>query len=290
MLHTDTVIPFAFESLPVRGALVQLEKSWQRMLANHEYERPLQEILGHSAAASALIAHGLKYKSMITMQLSGDGPLSMLVMQCSSDLELRGMVRGDLPHADAGFRELVARANCAITVDGGDVERPYQGIVEVTGDNLAASLENYYQRSAQIPSHLALVSDPALAGGILLQQMPDRGDAPEDDWRRLGLLAGTLSVRDLAGGAGLDLLGRLFAEDDLRVFTRRDVVFRCRCSQERAENVLRLLGQADTEAACREYGSVDVTCEYCGETRTFDAVDLSRVFAGGPQAESDTVH
>ncbi len=290
MLHTDTIIPFAFESLPVRGALVQLEKSWQRMLANHEYERPLQDILGHAAAASALIAQGLKYKSMITMQLSGDGPLSMLVMQCSSDLELRGMARGDVPHADAAFSELVARANCAITVDGGDIERPYQGIVEVTGDNLAASLENYYQRSAQIPSHLALVSDPTLAGGILLQQMPDRGDAPEDDWRRLGLLAGTLSTRDLGGGAGLDLLGRLFAEDDLRVFTRRDVVFRCRCSQERAENVLRLLGQEDTEAACREYGSVDVTCEYCGETRTFDAVDLSRVFAGGPQAESDTVH
>lgn len=290
MLQTDTLIPFAFEALPVRGALVQLKKSWQRMQIGHRYERPVLEILGHSAAASTLIAQSLKFESLITMQLSGNGPLSMLVMQCTSDLELRGMARAKVPHDDAGFAELAARANCAITVDGGTIERPYQGIVEVTGDSLAASLEAYYARSAQIPTHLALIGEETLAGGLLLQQIPDENRPPTDDWRRLGLLARTLSTRDLTDGAGVDLLARLFAEDDLRVFTQREVVFRCRCTQQRAEEVLRLLGEADTRNACREYGHVDVTCEYCGRTRTFDEVDIARVFAGEPPPVSDTLH
>jgi molecular chaperone Hsp33 len=290
MLHTDTLIPFAFETLPVRGALVQLKKSWQRMQIGHRYERPVLEILGHSAAASTLIAQSLKFDSLITMQLSGNGPLSMLVMQCTSDLELRGMALATVPHEDAGFVEMAARANCAITVDGGEIDRPYQGIVEVSGESLAESLEGYYRHSAQIPTHLALIGEPTLAGGLLLQQIPEVGDPPLDDWRRLGLLAGTLSARDLVDGAGVDLLARLFAEDDLRVFRERDVVFRCRCSQQRAEDVLRLLGEEDTRSACREQGLVDVTCEYCGHTRSFDEVDISRVFAGHQPPASDTLH
>ncbi|HZW60196.1 MAG TPA: Hsp33 family molecular chaperone HslO [Woeseiaceae bacterium] len=290
MLNSDTLIPFAFESLPVRGALVQLKKSWQRMLIGHRYRRPVRDILGHAAAASALIAQGLKFDSRITMQLSGNGPLSMLVMQCTSALELRGMAHATVAHDDAGFAELAARANCAITVDGGAVEQPYQGIVEVTGDSLAASLEAYYARSAQIPTHLALVGESSLAGGLLLQQVPEEGGADADDWQRLGLLARTLSARDLAAGAGIPLLAKLFAEDDLRVFRARDVVFRCRCSRQRAADVLRLLGEEDTRAACREQGRVDVTCEYCGRTRCFDEVDLGRVFAGLAPPASDRVH
>jgi molecular chaperone Hsp33 len=227
---------------------------------------------------------------MITLQISGDGPLSMLVMQCSSKLELRGMAHADVPNQDAPYSELVSRANCAITVDGGDIERPYQGIVEVSGASLAESLEAYYRLSAQTLSHLTLIGEPNLAGGILLQQIPQAGGTREDDWRRLGLLAATLAPGDLADGAGLLLLSRLFAEDDLRVFKPRDVVFRCHCSQRRAEDVLRLLGQQDTEKACREQGAVDVTCEYCGRTRTFDEVDISRVFAGGRSPLSGSLH
>jgi len=289
-LQADILIPFAFEHLPVRGALVQLKKSWQRMQIGHRYQRPILEVMGHSAAASALIAQGLKYDSLITMQISGDGPLSMLVMQCTNRLELRGVAHGEAPHAEAGFSELVARANCAITVDGGEIERAYQGIVEVSGESLAASLEQYYARSAQVPSHLALVGEPTVAGGLLLQQIPQANDPPEDDWRRLGLLAGTLSADDLRDGAGIELLSRLFAEDDLRVFHSREVQFRCRCSRRRAEDVLRLVGRKEADAALREQGRVDVTCEYCGRTRGFDDVDIARLFAGEASPGSDTVH
>ena len=288
--HSDAVVPFVFESLPVRGALIQLQKSWQRMQLGHTYPMSVLETLGHSAAATGLIAHSLKFDGTITMQLSGNGPLSMLVMQCTSELELRGMASAPDLTAKASFEELVAQARCAITVDAGAMERPYQGIVEVTGGSLAMSLENYYTRSAQIPSHLQLVSEPSSCGGILLQQMPEKASPLEDDWRRLGILAATLGPEDIATGVGIDLLGRLFAEDDVRVFRPKAATFRCRCSRKRAEDVLKMLGEQETSAACAEKGRVDVTCEYCGRRRSFDAVDVTRLFSDHVIDASTRIH
>ena len=288
--HNDAVVPFVFESLPVRGALIQLQKSWQRMQLGHTYQTNVLETLGHSAAATGLIAQSLKFDGTITMQLSGDGPLAMLVMQCTSELELRGMASAPDLESHASFEELVSQARCAITVDAGAMDRPYQGIVEVTGESLANSLENYYARSAQIPSHIQLVSEPSSCGGILLQQVPGKASPLEDDWRRLGVLAATLGPDDIADGVGIDLLGKLFAEDDVRVFRPKAATFRCRCSRKRAEDVLRMLGSEETSAACTERGRVEVTCEYCGRTRSFDAIDVSRLFSDHAIEGTDRIH
>ena len=185
-LHNDAVIPFAFDMLPVRGAIIQLKSSWHRILMGHHYVDPIVEVLGHSAAASGLIAQSLKFDGTITLQISGSGPLSMLVMQCTNDLDLRGMASAPTASAAHSYAQLVSKARCAITVDGGAMERPYQGIVEVRGEALADSLKNYYARSAQVPSHLQLVSDRFVAGGIILQQVAGGAGLDADDWRRLG--------------------------------------------------------------------------------------------------------
>ena len=81
-----------------------------------------------------------------------------------------------------------------------------------------------------------------------------------------------------------------FAEDDVRVFKSREARFRSRCTQQKVEEVLRLLGEAETRAACEEQGKVDVICKYCGRLRTFVAVDVTRVFASQAVSGTDSVH
>lgn len=286
----DAVIPFVFESLPVRGALVQLESAWQRMQDGHDYVAPVSVVLGHAAAATALIAQSLKFDGSVTLQISGAGPLEMLVMQSTDDLDLRGMATAPDIGEAKGFAELVRGARCAVTVDAGAMDQPYQGIVEIESVSLAASLENYFARSVQVPSHLRLESSDTHCGGIILQQMPGEIVAGEDDWRRLGYLIATLRADDLADGATQDLLHKLFAEDDLRAFKARSLRFRCRCTQSRVEEVLRFLGETETRSALDEKGRVDVTCEYCGKVRSFDSVDVSRVFAEHVVDTSEGIH
>ena len=274
-MSADSVIPFAFETLPVRGALIHLGRSWRRMQRDHDYSPLLAETLGHAAAATGLIAQSLKFDGAITLQIQGSGALQMLVMQCTSVHEMRGMavMRDDATAQQ--FADLANGARCAITVDSG--ERPYQGIVAMDGESLSASLEQYFQRSVQVPSHIALVANAEVAGGILLQLMPGQSIDP-DDWNRLQFLVATLSAADLDGVAGLELLGKLFAEDDVRAYEARPVRFRCRCSAGKAEDVLKMIGEKEARLALEEQGNIEIVCEYCGRRRHFDAVDVERVF------------
>jgi len=149
-MSADQITPFVFDDLPVRGALIHLSRSWRRMLRDHQYDDIVRETLGHAAAATGLIAQSMKFDGAITLQIQGKANLHMLVMQCTSDLEVRGMASFDEVGDAVTFSDLMRNAHCAITVDTGD--RPHQGIVEIEQSSLANSLQNYFARSVQVQS------------------------------------------------------------------------------------------------------------------------------------------
>jgi len=270
----------------VRGALIHLSRTWRRMLRDHDYDALVRETLGHAAAATGLIAQSLKFDGAITLQIQSSGTLQMLVMQCTSELDLRGMAAVEEGTAATSFAELTSKAHCAVTVDAGD--RPYQGIVDIDDTSLAASLEHYFARSVQVPSHVALLASDEFAAGILLQQVP--GDPiGEDDWNRLHFLIDTLSPGDFESDTSLELIGKLFAEDDVRVYEPRPVNFRCRCSARKVEDVLKMLGEEEARQTLEEQGDIEVICEYCGRRRHFDAVDVERLFADNVISGPDLV-
>lgn len=285
-MSADTVIPFGFEKLPVRGALIHLSQSWRRMLRDHDYGALITETLGHAAAATGLIAQSLKFDGVITLQIQSQGDLRMLVMQSTSELELRGMASASPDSQAKTFDELIKEGHCAVTVDNG--QRPYQGIVDIGDVSLAASLEHYFSRSVQVPSHIVLVANEELAGGVLLQQVPGN-PIDSDDWNRLHYLAQTLNTSDFESDAGISLIGKLFAEDDVRVYEARDVQFRCRCSTARTENVLKMLGEPEAHDTLAAEGVIEVICEYCGRERTFDVVDVERLFTDNVVEGPDSV-
>ncbi|MEJ2275736.1 MAG: Hsp33 family molecular chaperone HslO [Woeseiaceae bacterium] len=286
-MPADTITPFGFESLPVRGSLIHLSRTWRRMLRDHDYDALMTETLGHAAAATGLIAQSLKFDGSVTLQILGGEALKMLVVQCTSDLDMRGMATVAENSDAADFSDLTRSAQCAVTVDSGG--RPYQGIVQIDDASLAASLEHYFDRSIQVPSHVVLVANEVIAGGVLLQQVPGESIAG-DDWNRLRFLVQTLSTGDFDGEAGLDLIGKLFAEDDVRVYTSRPLTFKCRCSAARTEDVLRMLGEDEARAALEEQGRIEIICEYCGRKRWFDAIDVERLFSDNVVPSPDSLH
>jgi len=275
-VSADSITPFAFEALPVRGALIHMSRSWRRMQRDHDYNALITETLGHAATATGLIAQSLKFDGSITLQIQGGGALQMLVMQCTSDLDMRGMAAMEEGAVAQSFAELTENSHCAITVDAG--ERPYQGIVAIEGESLSSSLKHYFDRSVQVPSHVALLANENVAGGVLLQQMPGQ-PIDEDDWNRLSFLLETLSAKDFDGDASIELIGKLFAEDDVRVHKSRPVQFHCRCTDQKVEDVLKMIGEEESRAALEDHGDIEVVCEYCGERRSFDSVDVLKIFS-----------
>jgi molecular chaperone Hsp33 len=287
----DVLQPFTFEHLPVRGALVQLSDTWRELASSQDYAPPVARVLGEASAATVLIANSLKFDGQLTLQLSGDGPLELLVVQCTNELQLRGMALARPVSAQAAFPDLSHGARCAMTVESSALSDRYQGIVDARGESLSECLEHYFERSVQVPTRLWLMADGDSAAGLLLQRMPDAAaDLPADDWRRIGLMAQTLTLQETRDGVGTDLLHKLFAEDDVRAFRPRTPRFECRCSIERVERALRLLGEDEVRDTLEEQGEVRVTCEFCNRVRRLDAIDVERLFSAGIQPSSGRIH
>jgi molecular chaperone Hsp33 len=282
MPEHDSLRRFIFEHLPVQGRHVHLDASWRAVLERQDYPAPVRAVLGQAMAATALLSATLKYEGSITLQIQGGGPVHLLVVQCTSQLQLRGLARwhGELP--DAGLAALVGDGKLVLTIEqAGNGER-YQSIVPLEGDTLAASLENYFVRSEQLPTRLWLSAGETSAAGLLLQLMPDREREP-DAWQHVTVLADTITDQELSELSAEQVLHRLYNEDDVRLFESAPVSFRCQCSRERIESTLRGLGEGEVQGIIREQGNVHVECEFCARQYDFDSVDVQVLFAADVQ-------
>src|ERR1700722_10396706 len=91
----DQVRRFIVENQPVRGHWVRLDSAWRELCAHSDYPQPVRDLLGQAAAASVLFAATLKFRGTLTLQLQGDGAISLLVAQCTHDFRLRAVARFD---------------------------------------------------------------------------------------------------------------------------------------------------------------------------------------------------
>ena len=293
---------------------MRLEGAWRELRAHHDYPQPVRELLGQAVAASVLLAATLKFRGQLTLQLQGDGAVNLLVAQCTHDFRLRAVARYDqpaiealgLPHAgertrvraaSETFRRLVgSEGRFAVTVEADERSVRYQGIVPLSGDSLAGSLEAYFARSEQLPTRVLLAADETFGAGVLVQRLPEAA-ASEDSqlgevWEQAERGIERLRPEDLLRYPVEELLGRGFADHDMRLFRGAPVQFECRCSHGRVTSLLRALGADEVRDVLREQGSVTVTCEFCHRPYRFDEGDVEALFAddSAPGSNPSTIH
>jgi molecular chaperone Hsp33 len=306
--EVDTLRRFVFERYPFRGQLVHLGPAWRAMMEHHDYPAQVRDALGEAVAAAALLASTLKFKGLLTLQLRGEGPMHLMIVECTEGLGLRAVARFRDPPATRDLRELSGNGTLTVTIENEGAANRYQGVVPLTGGSMGECLRGYFESSEQLPTRLWLHADGESASGLLLQRLPvtskpvtatesGAGVMPEDEvedaWRRVQLVADTVTGQELAELDDRKLLHRLFAEDDVRMFESAPVFFRCRCSRERVENMLRALGRQEVDSVVGEFGQVEVRCEFCSRAYRFDAVDCAALFtapAGPLPAPGAAVH
>lgn len=284
----DLLHRFLFERLAVRGHLVRLDASWRATIEHHDYPRAVSDALGEAMAASVLMAGALKFDGRLSLQFEGKGPVRLLLAQCTHRHAIRGVARhGELPEGTAGVA-LFGDGQLAVTIEQQEGTERYQGVVPLEQERLAECLERYFERSEQVPTRILLAATPGRAAGLMLQRVA-AGDAStaeeqaaaDDAWNRIGLLAATVSPQELLETPCRELLRRLFAEDDIRLFDGTPVFFQCSCSRERVAGILQSLGVGELQSLLKERGEVEVRCEFCNRAWRFDAVDVAGLFAPG---------
>ena len=307
---------FIFDGLPVRGSIVRLTDAWQEILRRRAsnstvgaYPLPVAELLGEMTAAAALMQSNIKFDGALVLQVFGDGPVKLAVVEMQPDLSLRATasVMGDVA-ADASLSQMVNQTNqgrCAITLDPKTRfpgQQPYQGVVPLFGDQreklekFSDVLQHYMLQSEQLDTLLVLAADDKVAAGLLIQRLPAKGKgnlagggvADEDEiginehYNRIALLAATLKREELLTLEVDTILRRLFWEEQVLMFApyagETAPKFHCTCSRERVGNMIQTLGREEVEGILSEREDVEVACEFCGQQYRFDAVDAAQLF------------
>jgi len=276
---SDSLQRFLLEGTPVRGEIVQLKATWRAVLERRDYPQPLAALLGEMMAAGALLSATLKFEGALIMQMQGEGPVKLLVVEATSEHTLRATAKweGEIP--PGGIRSLLGNGKFVITIAPESGKQAYQGVVELEGETVAEVLEHYMAKSEQLETRLWLACDATKAGGLLLQRLPGQPGQDSDAWNRATKIGETITQRELLDLPARDIIHRLYHQEDIRLFDDRPTAFRCSCTRERVTSMLRLLGNAEVRSILEEQGQVEVACEFCGRQYIFDAVDAEQVFA-----------
>jgi molecular chaperone Hsp33 len=293
----DLLRPFQLERSHIRGRFVRLAGTIDRALEAHDYPAPVSRLLGELMVLAGGLAGGLKFDGQFSLQIRGEGPIRLMVADCTNDGRMRGYASFDREQVEEADAEdsgaLLGSGLLALTVDqtasGGDT---YQGIVELEGKSLADSMLTYFRRSEQVQTgiRVALGRDPQTGnwcgGAIILQALPpstpEERRARQDDWLEAMLLLQTASDGELTDPA-LEpdvLLFRLFHETGVRVFEPMRLAHACSCDEDRVERMLLSFPEDDIEEMRLEDGSIDVTCQFCGRRYHFGIERLAELLRG----------
>jgi len=299
----DVVLPFQIEGMDVRGRYARLGDSVDTILHRHDYPESVSRLLGEAIGLTALLGCALKFDGIFSFQTSGDGPVTLMVVDYATPGTLRGYARFDEEKVwgqeEAGnfdVPSLLGTGHLALTVDQGVNTERYQGIVALEGSTLADCVNEYFRTSEQIPTKVLAASGRAgedgaggggwRAGATLIQHLPDSGgrqDRPvfedeheRENWNRALTLFETVRKEELTDPALAPgkLVYRLFHEDGVRVFDARPMTAGCRCSRKRVADVLARLPRDELEDAAIA-GVVEITCDFCNTQYRFDLDQIS---------------
>ncbi len=273
-MQTDYVQRFLFERLDIRGRLVCLTGAWQRMLGGRGYPGNIAELLGHTTALAVLLGANRKDSGRVTLQVQGDGPVRLLVADCTVGLKIRGFAQ----YEECG-ENLLSGGKLAVTLEDGETGQLYQSLVPLEGETLAGMFEHYLMQSEQRPAFLRLHANAGALCGLLLEKLPGADARDPDGWRRVSRLAASLALGETVNAQPYDILVRLFAEELLRVFRLYPVQYHCPYDVENVKRMLRGLGRAEVESILAEKGEVLIRNEMCNHEYRFDARAVAELFA-----------
>jgi molecular chaperone Hsp33 len=314
---------FLFDGLPVRGMVVRLTDAWVEILRRRAsnttsgaYAQPVAEMLGEMTAAAALMQSNIKFDGSLVLQIFGDGPVKVAVVEVNPDLALRATATVTEPVVPSASLSMMVNAHnqgrCAITLDPKTKfpgQQPYQGVVPLFDDHgkpidkLSAVLEHYMLQSEQLDTTLVLAANAEVAAGLLIQRLPLEGAGNlagsmvskenEDEiglnehYNRIATLAGSLKREELLTLDVETILRRLFWEEQVTRFEpmvgESAPKFSCNCSRERVAKMIVALGAEEAEEIIAERGDIEVACEFCGVQYRFDPIDAAQLFTQAVQ-------
>jgi molecular chaperone Hsp33 len=273
---------FLFDATDIRGDIVHLDQSY--IAIAQRYPPAVAKLLGQFLSASVLLGSTIKFDGRLVLQARGAGELKLLVAECRHNGDIRGVARLNDNVTSDDFAALLGAGTLVMTIESADGQS-YQSLVPLSGENLSACLEFYFQQSEQLATRIWLSADLQAAGGLLLQQLPRQlvmdPVTRARQWEHVTILAATTSPQELLDLAPAALLQRLYVDDPVRLTDLKPIRFQCSCTSARTANALVLLGQDEVNDLFTEMPEVVMDCEFCGQQYRFTKDSLAAALRDG---------
>jgi molecular chaperone Hsp33 len=279
----NTINRFLFKDLDIRGQHLSLIDTWQDMIQNRGYSVLVRQLFGELSALAIFLANGIKHKGKLTLQVQGSGIVSLLLVEVTSDLKIRGMVRSDSTiEEEDSLDKILGEGQIVATLYNSQTDHSFQSLVPINQKGLIATFEDYFFQSEQLESRLWVSSTQENLCAMLLQKMPEADQHDSEGWHRVGTLSDTITQDELISLDAESLLHRLFHEETLQLFNADWVGYECEQSKERFEKIIYDLGEQDARDLLKERGEIAIHNEICNEHLFFDEQDVDRIFATNP--------
>jgi len=223
---------------------------------------------------------------------------------------IRAFASFNEPNLDIGEKnpfEQLCKGYFAVLIDQGPNTEPYQGITPLTGGSLHKCAETYFAQSEQLATRFALTIGKSQtktkkiswrAAGLIIQKMPkktERGVVKKEgstnqllasadllqgqeseNWNRVNFHIDTVEELELMGPhiSKIQLLNRLFHEENPRVFEAQSIKFGCTCSADKVRNTMSMYSSKDIETMTTADGDVTADCQFCGAHYIMDPTKL----------------
>lgn len=298
-MNKDKCVSFNLDNNAFRGRFVRLDNVLAEVFSHHKYPDNVGAAVAETTALGVMLASLMKFDGLFTLQIQGNGPVSDLVADVTSDGKVRATARFDeqkmkeaqILRKTEGELEAtpfwLGKGSLIFTIDQGKGTDLYQGVVDLQGNTLEACALRYFKYSEQIDTHLHLYLNKKgaywQAAGILIQKMPTKGgneltetdDELAEKWNEDKILLDSLTVAEMFDEklSADDILYRLFHEHQVRVVKANEYYFGCRCSREKLLNTLSSMKEDDINAMIED-GKITATCNFCGQVYSFDKGEL----------------
>ena len=298
----DNCTSFHIDNGAFMGRLVRLDKVVNTILDRHQYPRQVSAVVAESTALGALLSSTIKYNGLFTLQTQSSGPVTMVVVDVTSEGRIRACANVNQEMLDKALElrksdtdELLAaphymgNGHLAFTVDQGPETDLYQGIVDLQGKNLSECALRYFKQSEQIETALQLFlhiptdeHDRWKAAGILLQKLPETGGKVNTDidmseaWNEAVTFMQSLTADEVFDDnlSSAELLHRLYHSSKLSITKNKDYRFGCRCSREKLLNTLSSFSEEEINNLADKQNQIAATCNFCSEKYVFDKGEL----------------
>ena len=280
---------FVFENMDARGCYVRLQETLESIQATHHYPENLARVLNLFAITAVLMRDSIKIDGSVTIQLRTPGAIQLIMADCMADKRVRAIAEYDAeelaPSDPIDFSAFDPGAVLAITIIPDEGER-YQSIVPIEHPSLQACLEDYFNRSEQLPTWFALFAERDQAVGIAIHALPPRkvinAQQSQEQFDHLKIMLETMTGEEALGLDSQEALTRLFHQDHCRVFKPQRIDFGCECSTEKSLEAIRALGREDVESLIGEQRvkgntSLVVDCHFCFQRYEFDFNQIRRL-------------